>query len=247
MCFAFFGNPAGTLNDYRSGSPLALDRQRHAPSLAPERYHSGRGRTLQSVPNDDVVEMDTAISATTIPAAAVGEERRVDRIDTTSTTPDREVQLRKDMQNMQHQIEQIESHFNLSDFNAVDAPTAKGTDLVPANAGSSDMDSVHGEWPVPPVFRLRNGLTGRQMRSFRKRTDTSYVFCTEVQIISAASLNEDGVPRMSVFMPGPDATADETTTESNGTHTFNLVQVDCNVAGSKAIRLDGNSTVVERT
>lgn len=237
MCFAFFGNPAGTLNNYRNGSPLALNRP-HAPSLAPERYHTGR--TLQSVA--DIDEMNTAVSANTIPAAAVGEERRVDRIDTTSTTPDHEGQLRKDMQNVQHQIE---SHFNLSDFNAVDTPTAKGTDLVPANARSSDMDSVHGEWPVPPVFRLRNGLTGRQMRSFRKRTDTSYVFCTEVQIISAASLNEDGIPRMSVLMPGPDAAADETMTESNGTHTFNLVQVDCNVAGSKAIRLGGNRTVVE--
>lgn len=122
--------------------------------------------------------------------------------------------------------------------------TAVTTDLVVGTDGGGGVQHKgHHDWEIPPIFRLPGALTAHQIRSFQKRSDTSYVFCTEVQMIAAATLNADGVPRMSVVMPAPETEPSRTTTNINAT-TLSLVQIDCNVAGSQAIRLSANSSVV---
>lgn len=220
LCFGLYANPMGPVTS--TGSRSLSVTTREVPSLGSQ-FHVGR--TLKSLDSRATAMMAEPLRSNANPdvtpqSGGNGHEVAVSHSD-------------------------LRNHFNLSDYHPEVRSDGKpdasaGTDLVAAGS-TSGMDSMQGDWTVPPVFRLRNGLTARQMRSFRKRTDTSYVFCTEVQIISAATLNEDGIPRMSVVMPAPESSP----VGNNGTSSqdFSMVQVDCNVAGSKAIQLSGNSTM----
>lgn len=188
-----------------------------APSLTPIHHV---GRTLQSV---DAIPAETAV-VTSLRSASRKNPRS---------------------QEVDHpRITDITSRFNLSSFDAIPSNHSKnkpvtGTDLV---ATGSDMDNVQQDWPVPPVFRLNNGLSSSQMKSIRKREDTSYFFCSEVQILSADKLNEDGVARMSMLIPAPDASTAGPKAGLNRTEPT-LVQIDSNIVNYKAIQLSNNSSV----
>lgn len=56
---------------------------------------------------------------------------------------------------------------------------------------------------LTPSYRVKDGARPAFLRTVQTRTDTSYIFCTEVQVLPASKPTADGNPRMSVIMPTP--------------------------------------------
>eukprot|EP00045_Choanoeca_perplexa_P009256 m.88298 g.88298 ORF g.88298 m.88298 type:complete len:531 (+) comp14822_c0_seq2:103-1695(+) len=74
----------------------------------------------------------------------------------------------------------------------------------------------------------------------KRKSDTSYIFCTEVQILSALETPEDGQrPRLSLVVP----TTTEQQLDAGSTDSAHLMQIDCEVLNTRLIPTE-NATVV---
>lgn len=220
LCFGLFGSPGSLLQPQSSTTSL------HANTS--ERM----GRTLKTV---DVLHRPATLAPprSHVPAVEVPKTEM-------QNVPKTEMQVHQQIDLHQQLVGRLKTltKFEMERTNPSEGSIPSGTDLVPSSGSS--VEQMQQEWQIPPVFRLDHGLTAPQIRSITKRSDTSYVFCTEVQMIAAATLNPDGIPRMSVVMPTPDSKP----TSINGNQSVSMIQVDCNVAESRAIRLSTNSSVV---
>eukprot|EP00041_Stephanoeca_diplocostata_P019505 m.421932 g.421932 ORF g.421932 m.421932 type:complete len:587 (+) comp21321_c0_seq1:153-1913(+) len=115
---------------------------------------------------------------------------------------------------------------------------------------------------TPPLLRLRSdGARDYLFGSIPRRADTSYVYCMETQMVAAETLSDDGVMRMAMVIPTlpADSPTDDTASQSaagnrrtnsqsaNSTRdadaSFSVLQIDCNVKGSKIVRVAMNTSV----
>jgi hypothetical protein len=136
----------------------------------------------------------------------------------------------------------IAQHLNLTAGGDTDgqAGADTGTDL--ATVSAQEMGQGRGD---PPVLRLGTSYGPAMFESVRRRPDHSYVFCTEVQMIAAERLADDGVPRMSLIMPTPDATT-VSPAKNGSAPAVSLLQVDCSIERSKLVTVGyRNGTVTE--
>eukprot|EP00040_Diaphanoeca_grandis_P016761 m.86890 g.86890 ORF g.86890 m.86890 type:complete len:546 (-) comp26012_c0_seq1:194-1831(-) len=226
LCLGLFRGPTSMLQT--QSSQLA-----RTPTIN-ERY----GRTLQSA---EALSSPVPLSKTMHSHQRHHHQHESKTIEQTSIVSDKtELQVHQQLVGRLKNM----SRSRMTDQSAIDhdgRALSSGTDLV-ASSGSH-IQRVQQDWEIPPVFRLPNPLNAKQIRSFQKRSDTSYLFVTEVQMIAAATLNADGVPRMSVVMPAPDSEPTRARTNVNAS-SLSLVQIDCSVADSRAIQLASNSSVV---
>ena len=84
-----------------------------------------------------------------------------------------------------------------------------------------------------PVLRLATGDRSGLFRTVTRRTDTSYIFCTEVQVAAAT----DGDKRMSLIIPTPQRPAHGSALAPT------LLQIDCDVVNTRVLDPEPNSTV----
>jgi hypothetical protein len=69
---------------------------------------------------------------------------------------------------------------------------------------------------------------------------------TEVQMIGAERLSDDGVPRLSLIMPTPDTLSQHARAKNGSRPDLSLLQIDCNVERSKIVTVGyRNATVAE--
>eukprot|EP00054_Salpingoeca_dolichothecata_P028718 m.220272 g.220272 ORF g.220272 m.220272 type:complete len:142 (+) comp26301_c2_seq5:1089-1514(+) len=94
--------------------------------------------------------------------------------------------------------------------------------------------TASGGLESPPVVRLNTDSRPSLFHSVTRRSDTSYVFCTEVQILHAATppLSNER-PKLSLVMPSP------VVNPTSPNVTANILQIDCEVLRTRLI--DPNS------
>lgn len=118
----------------------------------------------------------------------------------------------------------------VSQLNGTHVDRESSTEL--ATVGDSTLQDHAGQTVLPPSFRLKGGYNPSILNTVRRRSDTSYVFCTEVQFISAVAA-PDGRPRISLVMPASKLGKQN----SNGTASMSLLKVDCLVEKTEVIPL----------
>jgi len=114
-------------------------------------------------------------------------------------------------------------------------PAARGKTTELATVGGTTIHSEShqaGQTILPPSFRLQGGYNPSILSTVKRRSDTSYVFCTEVQFISAVAA-ADGRPRISLVM----LASKLGNHEANGTAGMSLLKVDCLVEKTEVIPL----------
>lgn len=133
--------------------------------------------------------------------------------------------------------EQLHGHSNVSngDTNSTEL-------MVGSDRGDRDAPLREGT-----VFRLGDRMRDTLFNRVERRTDYSYAFCSEVQMVAADKLPTDGVPRMSLVVPALHISGK--TSEENRTITedrdLSLLQIDCSVDGTRVINsYGGRSTTM---
>jgi len=92
----------------------------------------------------------------------------------------------------------LESGSALSTHVVVHSGEQHAPPVVRRSGGAAHEEQEAG----PPFFRLEDNLRPRLVHSVRQRGDTSYIFCTEVQVVGAQD-GEAGKPLLSLVMPTP--------------------------------------------
>ena len=114
-----------------------------------------------------------------------------------------------------------------------DAEAAASHDSRAAASSTEDL------LDTPPFYRMADELKPQLIHTVQQRADTSYIFCTEVQV-ATARLGHADKTLLSLVMPTPQNGT--TGTGVGATSSTKLVQVDCEVTGSRFIHHSGNVT-----
>ena len=108
----------------------------------------------------------------------------------------------------------------------IEQQTAAGTEVATVDGSTADRAShPPGSAGLPPSCRLDGGFNPSILSTVRRKPDTSYVFCTEVQFISAVA-GTDGRPRISLVMPASKLGKHAGNGKDAG---MSLLKVDCTV------------------
>ncbi|EDQ92534.1 uncharacterized protein MONBRDRAFT_22289 [Monosiga brevicollis MX1] len=107
---------------------------------------------------------------------------------------------------------------------------------TPEPGHQSLVDPEEEELDGVPTLRIGHNQRDALETTVHRKDDTSYIFCTEVKVISAQAASSRS--RLSLIVPT--TTLDDLDNEGEAAH---LMQIDCDVVGTKLIATE-NATVV---
>lgn len=262
LCFGFVAlqqSPSSTMST-RYSSVLNRMQPRSLHSLNQGEVMSSFGRSLKAVPASDAVMTDKSSRVRNVRSSR--NPRQGEPAASTSIS----VGDALDSHSLLEHSRRL-ARLNDSDPSRV---LSTSTELVlgggSTSGGNGDMKHMGSDDGAdvftPPLLRLRSeGARDYLFGSIPRRADTSYVYCMEAQMVAAETLGEDGVMRMAMVIPTLEEdvpTADTSSQSAAGNRrassqstnatrdsdaSFSVLQIDCNVKGSKVVRVAQNTSV----
>eukprot|EP00053_Salpingoeca_punica_P009831 m.88445 g.88445 ORF g.88445 m.88445 type:complete len:528 (-) comp15186_c0_seq1:277-1860(-) len=222
ICFAFVGGPASLFGGPHSlGSPSTLLSQspvvRAVPAVSPlsAQQHLSHGRALKAL------EMDGSSSSSSRAVRAHHQPQLPPRL------PNAARLGRTSRQNEESEDDGSisSSSSSASSSSSSSSPQKSITDMVPFYPSEDSLD-------VPPVYRWHPDTSNMLIRQLSRKMDTTYAFCSEVQIVTPPH-SASQPKRMSFVMPAPFSTS---RVPNNATvMTSEVFQMDCRVVDSRLV------------
>lgn len=235
FCFAMFGMPS------LSSSPKLMPSYPVSAPSAGSFAASATGRTLLSIPSIGHVQQQDERQQQRQQVPSLGASSAIAPVvhHETPVVVEKRRQQEEDLDAwIREHEDRLTARMNESTVAVPRRHRSQRTKAISTDLAVSEDDISFSL--DTPVFRMDESLRPFMFKSFQRRADTSYMFCTEVQVVSAVRQPDQGRHRLSLVMPTPQTKPN--LLQANAT---DFVQVDCEVTQYRLVHPFANLTTTE--